>query len=459
MTIKLIVFDLDGVVADTSKIHFDALNKALSDLDPKYCVSVEEDFYFLGTKPTKEKLKILSNIKNLPLSAYQNILDLKRKYTLEILDQLPVASYFTNNTKIIIDQLKKIYPVYLASNTNREFINLILQKIGLEFDNVYCSSDVKNPKPHPEIYLKSIMLAGISPEECLIIEDSTTGQEAAIKSGAHLYPVENPQDLDYNNIINHIKFIKPSKVKWHSNKINVVVPMAGEGLRFKNAGWKTPKPLIDVRGKPMVAAVINDLNIEANYIFIIKEEHDEQYNLTCMLNLIKPGCKIVKVRGKQSGAATTILEAKELINNDNHLLIANSDQMWGWNANAFYNSITQSNIDGSIVVFKDDLRDPRWSFAKINDEGYVVEVAEKNPISDLATGGIYYFTKGSDFVKYAEQMVTANERVNNEFYVAPVYNFAIRDGKQINTFTIDKFWPTGTPEELEYYLANRPIDF
>lgn len=456
MTIKLLVFDFDGVICSTSRVHLAALNKALADINTNYCISENEDLWFLGTKPTREKLKIISKIKNLPLEHHETILKLKKQYTLEIISKLDVSEYFNESTCTTINKLRRDgFLIYLASNTNREFIDLILNKTQLTFDNIYCNTDVLYTKPHSEIYLKSFLKAGVNPCECLIFEDSITGQEAAIRSGAHLYPIEHPKDLDYESILKKINSFKNEPIKWSSQKINVIVPMAGEGSRFKNAGWITPKPLIDVRGIPMVAAVIKDLNLDASFTFIIKEEHEQEYHLTSMINLISPNCNIIKVKGKQNGAATTILEAKHLIDNDKHLLIANADQMWDWNANVFYHSAIQSNIDGSIVVFEDKTRNPKWSFAKLDDNQYVCEVAEKKPISDLATAGIYYFAKGSDFVKYAEQMVKEKYTINNEYYVAPVYNYMIRDEKKINTFMIDKFWPTGTPEELEYYLANR----
>jgi dTDP-glucose pyrophosphorylase len=106
-----------------------------------------------------------------------------------------------------------------------------------------------------------------------------------------------------------------------------------------------------------------------------------------------------------------------------------------------------------MVTFKST--HPKWSFAKINDDGYVTEVAEKNPISDIATAGIYYWKRGRDYVKYAEQMISKNIRFNNEFYVCPVFNEAICDGKKIKTYDIEGMWGIGTPEDLNYFLKNK----
>jgi dTDP-glucose pyrophosphorylase len=144
--------------------------------------------------------------------------------------------------------------------------------------------------------------------------------------------------------------------------------------------------------------------------------------------------------------------AKEFINNNKHLLISNSDQFIDWDSNSFYYSVTNDKIDGGILTFKST--HPKWSFVNLDSDGFVNEIAEKKPISDIATVGIYYWTKGSDYVKYAEQMIKKNIRVNNEFYVAPVYNEAILYGKKFKTYNIDKMWGLGTPEDLKTYLEN-----
>jgi dTDP-glucose pyrophosphorylase len=228
--------------------------------------------------------------------------------------------------------------------------------------------------------------------------------------------------------------------------------MAGAGSRFEKAGFTFPKPLIEVNNKPMIQVVVENLNLDANFIYIVQKSHREKYNLDTLLNLLTPNCKIVEVDGLTEGAACTALLAKEFINNDNPLFFANSDQFVEWDSNEFMYKMQETNCDGGIVTFKST--HPKWSFAKTNEDGLVVEVAEKNPISDDATVGYYYWKKGSDFVKYAEEMIDKNIRVNNEFYVCPVFNQAIKNNKKIRTFNIEKMWGLGTPEDLDYYLKN-----
>ena len=166
--------------------------------------------------------------------------------------------------------------------------------------------------------------------------------------------------------------------------------------------------------------------------------------------MISPGCKIVQTEGVTEGAACTTLLAKEFIDNDYPLLIANSDQFVEWDSNEFMYSMGADTIDGGILTFRST--HPKWSFVALDEKGFVNRVAEKEPISDIATVGIYYWTKGSEYVKYAEQMIEKNVRVNNEFYVAPVYNEAILDEKRIKTFDVKRMLGIGTPEDLKIFL-------
>jgi dTDP-glucose pyrophosphorylase len=231
--------------------------------------------------------------------------------------------------------------------------------------------------------------------------------------------------------------------------MNILIPMAGAGSRFEKAGYTFPKPLIEVHGKPMIQKVVENINLDGRYIFIVQKEHYDRYALNYLLPLIAPGCEIIQVSDMTEGAACTTLLAKEFINNDTPLVTANSDQLIEFNE-GWHEQLSNGN-DGNILTFK--ATHPKWSFAKVND-GKVAEVAEKKPISDTATVGIYHWSKGSDYVKYAEQMIEKNVRVNNEFYVCPVFNEAIQDGKSIGVIPVKKMWGLGTPEDLREFLAN-----
>jgi dTDP-glucose pyrophosphorylase len=326
------------------------------------------------------------------------------------------------------------------------------------FDYFISNEEVNNHKPNPEIYNKCIERSKLKPYECLILEDSPIGKEAAILSGCHLCPINDPEDLTLQKIMEHIQLFESKNAikelcnKWDGN-LNIVIPMAGLGSRFSKAGYTFPKPLIDINGKPMIQLVVENLNIKANYIFIVQQEHYTKYCLKYLLNLIAPNCTIICIEKVTEGAACTVLLAKEYINKDTPLLIANSDQFLEWNSSDFLysmNSTPQSGIDGGILTFES--LHPKWSYVKLNQDGYVELVKEKEVISNIATTGIYYWSKGSNFVFYAEQMIQKNIRVNNEFYVAPVYNEAIQDKKKIKIKNCDAMYGLGTPEDLNTFL-------
>lgn len=226
--------------------------------------------------------------------------------------------------------------------------------------------------------------------------------------------------------------------------------MAGEGKRFKDVGYTFPKPLIEIGNKPMIQHVIENLNLEGKHVFIVKKEHLEKFGIKDLFNLIKPGSDIIKLEKSTEGAACTVLLAKELINTDEELIIANSDQLINWEPNNFVSVMREKNADGGIVTFTST--HPKWSFVKADENGIISEVAEKRPISNIATVGIYYFKKGRFFVEAAEEMIKKNLRFNNEFYVAPTYNELIEKRKKIFTYPISEMHGLGTPEDLQEFL-------
>ena len=178
----------------------------------------------------------------------------------------------------------------------------------------------------------------------------------------------------------------------------------------------------------MIQWVIDCININANYIFIVQKEHQDKYNISSLLNILKPGCKIVETESLTEGAACTVLLTKKYINSEQPLIICNSDQYFEWDSSKVIYKFKKTKVDGAILTF--NALHPRWSYAKIDKNGFVTKVAEKEVISNKATVGLYYWKHGSDYVQYAQRMIDKNLRVNNEFYVCPVYNQAIKDGKK-----------------------------
>jgi len=453
--IKHIVFDLDGVLMDSRDLHYYALNDALRTISDSYVITRDEHLSSYDGKSTKTKLSLLTEHKQLPESEYDKVWQLKQTFTRQRLQSIEESLELQRLFKSLKDNNLKIS---IASNAIRETVLTSLERVGvLKYcDYVLTNEDVFLPKPNAEMYMRCMIHTKTNPDETVIVEDSHTGRKGAIRSGSHLCPVTGPEDVTFNYITNFIKTkdraMEEIKPKWLGGDMNVLIPMAGAGTRFEKAGYTFPKPLVDVLGKPMIQTVVDNLNIEANYIFIVRKSHYEEYHLQTVLNNIAPGCTIVQVEGITEGAACTTLLAKQYINNDKPLVMANSDQYVEWDSNEFMYSMVGDDVDGGILAFKST--HPKWSYAKLGDNGFVTEVAEKNPISNIATVGIYYWTEGSDYVKYTEQMIEKNIRTNNEFYVCPAYNEAIGDGKNIKVFDVPKMWGLGTPEDLNNFISN-----
>lgn len=451
---KLIIFDLDGVLIESRDLHYYALNSALNKINPMFVISKDEHLSLYDGLNTTRKLEILAERKNLDKSLFDQVWRDKQSATFDLIKKFPKNETFIKMFQHLKNQNIKIA---VASNSIRETLKLALLSIGvLEFVDFYVSNeDVKRTKPFPEMYWKCMVALNALPKNTVIIEDSHIGRQGAIDSGAHLVAIKNSADLTWDKIqdaVDILNGVSNKRIPWKNNKLNVLIPMAGAGSRFSAVGYTFPKPLIEVNGKPMIEVVVDNLNIDAHYIFLVQKDHYERYNLKYLLNLIAPGCDIVQVNGITEGAACTTLLAKELINNDQPLMIANSDQYIKWNSNECMYAFDADSIDGGILTFES--HHPKWSYAKIGSDGFVSEVAEKCVISNEATVGIYYWKKGSDYVKFAEQMIAKNIRVNNEFYVCPVYNEAIESNKKIRIKRVEKMWGIGTPEDLKYFLEN-----
>lgn len=451
--IKAVFFDLDGVLVDTKLIHFEALNQALNKIIKKK-ISFKDHVEIYDGLPTTEKLKILKNKIQIKKSEVQKIIKYKQIKTKELLKKKIV---FNKKIYILIKELSNKYKIAVATNATKSTLNLVLKNLKIKkfIDYQVSNEEIENPKPHPEIYLKCLLSLKLRPREVVILEDSHYGRQAAQETNCHLMPIRSIRDVTNNSIKKFIKKIDNNSKfnltnKWVDNKLNILIPMAGLGSRFKDAGFIFPKPLIEVREKTMIQMVVDSLNIDANFIFIIQKEHQKQFNLISTLKTMVPNCKIIEIDGITEGAACTTLLAKKYINNSNPLIIANSDQYIVWNSSkTLYNFYTK-DFDGGILTFESI--HPKWSYAKCDDNLMVTEVAEKKVISKNATVGVYYWKKGSDYVNYANKMIKKNKRVNNEFYVCPVFNEAINDGKRIAISRVEKMHGLGTPEDLKNYL-------
>lgn len=449
---KLILFDLDGVLVDIKDIHYRCLNEAISEIaGQEFIISEKEHLSIFDGLKTKDKLALLHDRKGLSESLFSSIWSRKQELTHLSLNSLPESQRLIN----ICQTLQFLgFTIGCCSNSIRQTVLQVLSRLGIikYFSIILSNEDVKNSKPHPNIYWSAMIEASALPSETLIIEDSPHGILAASRSGALVMRVKNSLDYNLDKIIDFMKNTTDVKPKWQNPNMNVIIPCAGEGSRFRDKGYSFPKPIIDVFGRPMIQWVVDALGVDGNYTFIVKEEHRTKYNLDGMLSFIAgPSSGIISISETTDGAARTVLLAKNKINNDNPMLIANSDQYFDYNSLEFFYKMQEGDYDAGILTFEST--HPKWSYVKTED-GLVIEVAEKKVISNQATVGVYYVKKGSDFVKFAEQMISKNIRVNNEFYVAPVFQEFVEAGLKVGVFNVDKMWGLGTPEDLEYFIQN-----
>ena len=447
----LIIFDLDGVLLDNKDLHFNSLNTALSKLDPRYMISIQEHLILYDGLPTMEKLHKLTALKNLPQQQHQFVHQEKQLEFQRLVGTLSVNPALLE----IFSTLKNSnYQIAVASNSIRSTVELCLEKLNLlhYVDFVASNQDVRRPKPCPDMFWLCMTELNELPATTLIIEDSPVGRTAAAHSGATVMAVRNSKDVTLTAIQQHLDLIQTPRTAWRDNKLNILIPMAGLGSRFAAAGYTFPKPLIDLQGRSMIQRVVENLNIDAHYIFLVQRSHFEQYDLGSMLTTVRPGCTIVLVDGLTEGAACTSLLAKQYIDNQEPLLIVNSDQFIEWDSTEFMYSVYNSDCDAVILTFES--ADPKWSYALADQNQIVQAVAEKDVISSNATVGIYFWQHGADYVTHAESMIRKNIRTNNEFYICPVFNEAIAQGLVVTHKRIKRMWGLGTPEDLNYFLSN-----
>lgn len=440
---KLFVFDLDGVLLDSSGIHFKCFNQALEEITGRVISQEEHDITYNGLS-TRTKLTKLGIDGDTSTRVYLRKQELTRKE----FESLQVCERLQKMIKHIKSSGAK---VMCASNCIRDTVTSVLKKLGIfeDMDACFSNEDVVHSKPAPDMYLLAMKTANVSPEDTLIFEDSYVGLQAAIASKAHVHYVQHPSDLTED----YIHSASPNLTK----RVNIVIPMAGNGSRFAAAGYKDPKPFIPVFGRPMISWVVDNLGIDASYTFIVRKEFEDTYNAGEYLRSLSPGCNVVTTDTLTEGAACTVLLTQNIIDSADPLIIINSDQYIEFDSFRFifdflYNP-NEKRFSGKISTF-DGHRHPKWSYAKTDADGRVTEVREKDPFSDHATTGLYMWRHGRDFVKYAHQMIQKNIRVNNEFYVVPVFNEAIADGLDFCVSDCIRMWGIGVPEDLDFFLKN-----
>lgn len=234
--------------------------------------------------------------------------------------------------------------------------------------------------------------------------------------------------------------------------MNILIPLAGLGKRFSDEGFTEPKPLIKIQNKEMILHAIDSLGIDGKYYFIIRKS-DFSENLKNILKSYKKDSTLLEIDYLTDGPACTALLMKDFINNETPLVIANCDQIMWWDGESFIKSIENNVNDGVIVTYYANT--PKNSYAQIDRNGKVIQIKEKEVISNISLNGIHYWKHGKDFVETAEEMIKNKDRsINGEYYIGPTYNYMIKNNKRVGIYHIPDTMhnSVGTPDDLREYL-------
>jgi dTDP-glucose pyrophosphorylase len=237
--------------------------------------------------------------------------------------------------------------------------------------------------------------------------------------------------------------------------INVLVLMSGHSQAFAEAGHPYPKNLVEIAGAPLVQRVLQHLEPlkarGARFLCLLRADENRRNHTGAVIHLLDPEAIVLDVNGETSGAACSALLAVGHIDNDDPLIIVNGDQILDADLCAILDDFTARQLDGGIVVFEDV--HPRWSFVKCDEQGRVIETAEKRPISKLATAGFYYFAHGRDFVLAASEMIKKDAQVGGNFFICPSYNELILRQKHIGIHHIPRraYHSLATPGDVQAY--------
>ena len=433
------LFDLDGVLVNSVDIQYqstiDAINKYT-----KIDITNKFDNILKSTITTKKKLQYFVEKNIISKEQIVDIYNEKKKIADSKFNHLTIDN---EKIKLFSFLKKKKCRIAVVTNGNKNSAKIILKALGLYcfLDLLISNEDVINSKPHSEPYIKAISHFGGDLKNFIIFEDSETGLKSAYGTGCEVYKVENINDINL------------SLIKQLNNlNRNILIPAAGLGSRFKKRGFKLQKPLIELENKTLIEHAISSLDIEGNYIFVIRKiDNNSNIELITALRNIKPECKVIEIDYVTEGSASTCYLAKEFIDNNNELIISNCDQILKWDSKKFLEY--SSNYDCSVLTYKSN--EDKNSFIKTDENNKGIEIREKEVISDNALVGVHYFKKGSDFIKSYEYILNNKIKFKNEYYVSTVCNHLINEGKEVVNYPFQEnelYYSTGTPEDYFKYM-------
>lgn len=455
--IRLVIFDLDGVLVESCDLHYEALNQALLEVaGSSFVISREEHLFIYDGLSTNQKLHMLTESKDLDPKLHKAVWQRKQDLTEEMVKTTLGPS---DHILEAISGLKKNgFAVAVASNCIRSSVKTILETIDvMRFIDVYVSNeDVENAKPAPDIYLKACKSFCVDPSEALVVEDTVKGFEAASRAGCSMLRVKDPNDTTISAAMNRIR-----ELELPSQKITVVVPLAGPTPEMWLQGRtgncsEAPVFLADAAGRPTLYWIMDSLRsrrYQLQYVFLIKATQSRQFQLEalCAAAVDYQPFKVELVKRDTLGSLQTILQCSpDIVPSDSPLLIADGHHLVDWGRGSI-DDLLSSPADGSIAVNLSS--DPRDSYVSLLPgdtlETAVAEIhIERNPVSQLACSGLYFYRKAADFWEAANHLVSQNQRSRGVFYTAPTFNDMISEGKRVDAVKVVKSWSLQSASEV-----------
>ena len=240
----------------------------------------------------------------------------------------------------------------------------------------------------------------------------------------------------------------------HHGRVQLVIPMAGEGRRFSDAGYTSPKPLLEIDGRPMFELVIRNLMLPAveRVVLLSRDEWDLSTSVTSLSSALGMQISNISVSGTTDGPAGTVELAAPVLDLDAPVVVANSDQYVSGDLSGFYGAI-EAGSPGVILAMQDD--DPKWSYVRVDDQGNALELREKVVISPVATVGIYAFSSARLMLEAFRDMRERQDITNGEYYVAPSYRYLIEQGAEVRVIDLgpigDVMHGMGIPQDYEEF--------
>ena len=451
--IQLIVFDLDGVLVESKDLHYEALNEAIRAVAGEdFVITRPEHETVYDGLSTNQKLRLMTIQKDLPLDMHRPIWLRKQELTeVMVRDQLKPDGELLAT----IRALKKEhgYPLAVASNCIKSSVFNILDSIGVLplVDAYFSNEDVQHAKPAPDIYLKACSTFGVPPESALVVEDSVKGFEACVRAGCPLFKVRGPEDVRVPSIVQRV-----SAINQGVKPITVVVPLAGESQQYWIDGPEAvpselPLFLSDVNGAPAIEWVLKPFlqsRYELKFVFVVKESQMQRFKLESLLPRIvgfRPTV-VLPVHGETLGSLKTVLSVAEKLDGAAPVIFCNGSTVTSWLPGSSIDDLVDTRADGALTTFESN--DPKCSYVRVRDGTDLVDVHEKVPVSNIATTGIYYWKSADAFLSAATSIVKRGVKHKGLYYMAPVYNEAVRAGLSFKILPAKGCWPLCSLQEV-----------